>query len=203
MLTRWDEWYSMENLSKDERILTAPASQCADIAANEFLSRGKQRILDLACGVGRDTFHLKKSGLSPVGIDASWNGVKVARQTNCKQGGMTHFVTGDARHLPFKNGIFDGIYCFGLFHEFTSTTKEDDVSLVISEVRRLLHNQGIFILSVAAGDPEAGLPQVQLYNRQMFEQALAGWHILEIKELDDIGCTNRTDYHIWYGLFEK
>jgi hypothetical protein len=30
-----------------------------------------------------------------------------------------------------------------------------------------------------------------------------GWYTLEIQEFDDVGCTNRMDYHIWYGVFEK
>jgi ubiquinone/menaquinone biosynthesis C-methylase UbiE len=203
MLTRWDEWYSEENLSRDDRIKATPASKCAEIAATEFLRRGKLHILDLACGVGRDSFHLEKRGLSIVGVDASWNGVKAAQQSKYQIGAKTEFVTGDAHHLPFTNGYFDGIYCFGLLYEFTSTDKEDSVRQVISEVRRVLYNEGLLVLTVAAGDPETGLPQVQLFNRQMFEQTMAGWHPLDIKAFDDIGCTNRTDYHIWYGLFEK
>jgi hypothetical protein len=37
----------------------------------------------------------------------------------------------------------------------------------------------------------------------MFEQAIVGWRALEIKDFDDLGCTNRKDYHIWYGIFER
>ncbi len=203
MLTRWDEWFSAENLSKDDRILVAPASQCAKIAASEFLKRGNQSILDLACGVGRDTFHLEIHGLSLIGVDASWNGIKAALQSKLKQSAKSLFVNGDARYLPFTNGCFDGIYCFGLLHEFTDTNKSNNIRLVISEIKRLLQDQGILVLAVAAGDPEAGLPQVQLFSRQMFEQTMAGWKTLDIRSFDDIGCTNRTDYHIWYGLFQK
>jgi ubiquinone/menaquinone biosynthesis C-methylase UbiE len=203
MLTRWDEWYSEDNLSKDERILVAPPSQCAESAATEFLTRGKRHILDLACGVGRDTFHLEKRGLSVTGVDASINGLRAAHQTKLVRGAMAEFVTADARLLPFEDGSFDGIYCFGLLHEFTSPDKEEDVRRVISEARRLLLDGDLFVLTVVAGDPEAGLPHVQLFTRLMFEQALAGWHPLEVKAYNDVGCTNRADYHIWYGLFEK
>src|SRR4030042_4477606 len=108
MLTRWDEWYSAENLSKDERILTTPASQCAELAATEFLSRGIQHILDLACGVGRDTFHLEKRGLTIIGVDASLNGINQAQQSKAKRGAKHHFLAADARHLPFYNGCFEG-----------------------------------------------------------------------------------------------
>ena len=202
-MKRWDMWYSNDNLRKDKRILVAPPSQCAENAAKEFLTRGKRRILDLACGVGRDTFHLEKRGLSVIGVDASWNGLRAAQQVKLARGVVTEFVTADARYLPFENTSFEGIYCFGLLHEFTSDDKEENVTLVISEVKRLLHDNGIFALTVLSGEAEDGLPEVQLFTRQMLEHAMAGWHPLEVKMYDDVGCTNRADYHVWYGLYEK
>jgi len=203
MPTRWNEWYSNDNLSKDKRILAAPPSQCADIAATEFLARGKRHILDLACGVGRDTFHLEKRGLSVIGADASLNGARVANKTKLAMEATSHFLTADALYLPFENGSLEGAYCFGLLHEFTTEHKEDNVKKVISEVMRVLSNKGIFILTVLAGNAKEGLPAVQLFSRQMFEHVMAGWHPIEIKLFDDIGCTNRADYHVWYGLYEK
>jgi hypothetical protein len=44
---------------------------------------------------------------------------------------------------------------------------------------------------------------VQLFTRQMFERATQGLQAVEIKLYDDVGCTGRPDYHIWYGVFEK
>jgi hypothetical protein len=26
---------------------------------------------------------------------------------------------------------------------------------------------------------------------------------IEVEQYDDIGCTGRADYRVWYGLFEK
>ncbi len=203
MLTRWDEWYSPENLAKDARIQAAPPSKTAQMAATEFLKRGIRHILDLACGIGRDTFYLSAQGLSVLGTDASFNGITIAQHTRFERNLETGFTVSDARHLPFGNCSFEGIYSFGLLHEFTSPNKDVDVRLVLSEVERLLVDQGLLVIAVAAGNPEVGLPQVQLFSRQMFENVMHRWHTLEIKAFDDIGCTNRTDYHIWYGLFQK
>lgn len=203
MLTRWNKWYSKENLSRDERILAAPPSQCAENAAMEFLARKKRRILDLACGVGRDTFHLESHGLLVVGVDASFNGLRVAGQIKLERGAISEFVTADARQLPFGDGSFEGVYCFGLLHEFTSERKDKDVERVMEEIKRLLCKDGILVLTVLSGKPKEGLPSVQLFTRQMFERATRGWRPVEIKMYNDVGCTNRTDYHIWYGLFEK
>lgn len=97
MITRWDKWFSEGNLSKDERILSAPPSQCAENAALAFSTRGKQFILDLACGVGRDTFYLESRGLAVIGADASLNGLRVAQQVRLERGAISEFVSADAR----------------------------------------------------------------------------------------------------------
>jgi SAM-dependent methyltransferase len=203
MLKRWDEWYSNDNLSRDQRILAAPPSRSAEMAAGEFLARGKRRILDLACGVGRDIFHLEKHGLSAIGVDAALNGIRAAGNTGLSLKTDAHFAVADARSLPFGSRSFDGIFCFGLLHEFTGEHSQEHLEQVISEARRILSDQGILILTVLAGDPQAGLPAVQLFTRPMFEHLPAGWHLLELLQFEDIGCTNCTDYSIWYGVFEK
>ena len=203
MLTRWDEWFSPENLVKDKRILAAPHSKCAEFAADEFLRRGNHCILDLACGIGRDTYFLQKMGLSVTGVDASFNGIRAARQKTQTGIVSPQFIVADARYLPYSSEYFDGLYCFGLLHEFTGPDKEDNARLVISEVRRILSSQGLLILTVLSGDPEAGLPHVQLFSQQLFVKIMTGWNVLEITEMDDIGCTNRLDYRLWYGLFQK
>ena len=203
MITRWDKWYSEDNLSKDERILAAPPSQCAENASAEFLARGKRHILDLACGVGRDTLHLEISGLAVIGTDASLNGLRVAYQIKLERGAISELVNADARHLPFRDGSFEGVYCFGLLHEFTGEHREEDVGAVMSEINRLLCDEGVLVLAVLAGDPEEGLPAVQLFTRRMFEHATRCLLPLEIKMYNDVGCTNRPDYRIWYGLFER
>lgn len=203
MITRWDKWFADDNLAKDTRILAAPPSQSAENAARVFLAREKYVILDLACGVGRDTFHLESRGLVVVGVDAAFNGLRVAQRTRAERGATAALVAADARRLPFKAGAFEGVYCFGLLHEFTSESKDADVAGVMGEVRRLLCDGGVLVMTVLSGEPEAGLPQVQLYTRQMFEEVAQDWQTIEIKGYDDVGCTNRPDYHVWYGVFEK
>ena len=203
MITRWDEWFSEGNLSKDERILAASPSKCAEKAALGFLAREKRFILDLACGVGRDTLYLENRGLAVIGVDASFNGLRVAQQIKSERGAVSELITADARHLPFMDGSFEGVYCFGLLHEFTGERKEEDVEEVMGEVKRLLCDEGVLVLTVLSGEAEAGLPAVQLYTRQMFENATKGLQAIEVKMYDDVGCTGRADYHVWYGMFAK
>jgi ubiquinone/menaquinone biosynthesis C-methylase UbiE len=203
MITRWEAWFADDNLEKDKRILAAPPSQSAERAAQAFLAGGKRRILDLACGIGRDTFHLACRGLEVIGADASFNGIRVARERTTGGDAFPGLVTADARQLPFRNGSFEGVYCFGLLHEFTGEGREADVAAVMAEIRRTLCTRGLLVLTAMAGEPEAGLPAVQMFTRQMFEGAAQGLRQLEMDQFDDIGCTGREDYPVWYGRFEK
>jgi SAM-dependent methyltransferase len=223
MGTRWEKWFTDDNLARDPRILAAPPSRSAERAARAFLARDKRRILDLACGVGRDTFYLEGRGLQVVGADASVNGVRVAQRAKRERGAEAAFLAADARRLPFRAGSFEGVYCFGLLHEFTGRSWKEEVEGVMAEIRRLLCAGGILVITVladksaagssaadssaadssAAGEPQAGLPAVQLYTRPMFAEAARGLRAIEVERYEDVGCTGRADYEVWYGVFQR
>ena len=202
-ITRWNKWFGEENLRKDPRILAAPPSHTCGRAAQIFLATGKHRVLDLACGVGRDSLQLAKQGLTVTGADASFNGIRLAQKRAREQGIPLTPVMGDARCLPFSSEAFEGVYCFGLLHEFTGEEKQADIAAVMAEIRRILRPGGLLVLTVTAGNPEAGLPKVQLFTREMFKEATRDLRQVETSQFNDIGCTGREDYTIWYGLFEK
>ncbi len=202
MLTRWDQWYTQDNLSQDERILAAPPSQCVRTAVAEFLARGKHRVLDLACGVGRDTFHLEKHGLAVTGVDASLNGLRAVSQIKLRPGAHIPLAVADARFLPFGNGSFEGVYCFGLLHEFVGATAAVDVRQVIGEIERVLQPAGCLVLA-AAGEPAQGLPHLQMFTEAMFDAATHRFECVEKRLYDDVGCTGRIDYKVWRGTYLK
>lgn len=203
MITRWDKWFAKDNLANDERILSAPPSQSVRKAAQTFRERQVHFVLDLACGTGRDTAYLASCGFAVIGADAAYNGLRAATHTRSAQVGILAWATADARHLPFPAGSFQGVYCFGLLHEFTGDDKVLEVPRVMDEIKRILIQRGVLVLTVLAGEPAAGLPQVQLFSREMFDQATQGMQALEVSECDDTGCTGRADYHVWYGAFQK
>jgi len=167
------------------------------------LTQGKRRILEIASGTGRDTFLLENYGLAVVCAEASLNGLRVAQQRKLAQGRTGGLTNADARRLPFRDHMFDGVYCFGLLHEFTSETWKTDVDRVMHEAGRVLRDQGILAIAVLSGDPEKTMPEVRFFTRAMFDHAIRGFHAIEVEEFDDIGCTGRPDYHVWYGLLQK
>jgi ubiquinone/menaquinone biosynthesis C-methylase UbiE len=141
--------------------------------------------------------------LSVVCAEASLNGLRVAQQRKLAQGAVFGSTNADARRLPFRDSAFDGAYCFGLLHEFTSETWEKDVDHVMHEVNRVLCDQGILAITVLSGDPDKTMPNVRFFTRAMFDHAIRCFHLIEVEEYDDIGCTDRPDYHVWYGLLQK
>jgi len=74
---------------------------------------------------------------------------------------------------------------------------------VKDEIQRVLKPAGIAVVAAAAGDPVLGLPHVQNFTEAMFDEAASAFHCIEKEQVDDLGCTGRTDYKVWYGLFGK
>lgn len=195
---RWHEVYL-----RDQRARITPASVCAQRATELFLRHGKNLILDLGCGTGRDTAYFLQAGLHVIGTDIEPAGVEVAQRRITEKGHSAAFCLADARILPFGNAAFEGVYSFGLLHEFTSMERDVEIQKVMREIYRILQPEGLLVLAVLSGDFRFGLPDVYLFNGPMFREATKDFTAIEIDEHDDIGCTGKTNYRVWYGAFIK
>jgi len=197
-LTRWQQFYQ-----DDSKLGSIPPSTTAKQAARIFADNHSQLILDLGCGTGRDSICLAAGGAQVIGLDAARSGLTLAQQRKENANLRLSWVESDAHSLPCPDGLFDGVYCFGLLHEFVGETSESDVDQTISEIYRVLKIAGMAIIATVAGDPEKGLPHVQLFSEAMFDSATASLHCIEKKLYDDLGCTGRPDYKVWFGHFTK
>jgi len=197
-LTRWQKFYL-----DDPKLLSIPPSDCAHQAARIFASSNSRIILDLGCGTGRDSFLLAESGIQVIGLDAARSGLLLAKKRSAASQFKPSWIESDSRLLPFSDAAFDGVYCFGLLHEFVGKSSRIDVAGIMSEIQRVLKISGAVIIAVSAGDPEKGLPHVQNFSESMFDSATSEFRCIEKKAYDDLGCTGRTDYKIWFGHFMK
>jgi SAM-dependent methyltransferase len=66
------------------------------------------RVLDVGCGPGRHAHALAARGAVVVGVDRSWDFVRLARERGA---GRSSFVRADARALPVAPGRFDAAVC--------------------------------------------------------------------------------------------
>lgn len=105
----------------------------ANYLKNELKDR--KRILDIGCGIGY--FEEMLSKLNIIGLDSSREILEEARKRSGKK-----FVLGDAKHLDFPEGYFDGA--------FTVTTLEfiDDYKKVVDEMVRVLELGGKFVAMI-------------------------------------------------------
>lgn len=197
-LTRWQQFYA-----EDDRLGKIPPSACTAAAARIFAKEQSRLDLDLGCGAGRDALQLASSGAAVVGLDAARSGLLLARKNGAERPSPPLWVESDSRTLPFADGQFDGMYCFGLLHEFVGETAVSDVRQTIAEMNRVLQSGGTAVVAVSAGDPEKGLPHVQNFSEGMFDNAISQFDCLEKKLYDDLGCTGRSDYKVWFGHLKK
>ncbi|MDQ3587048.1 MAG: class I SAM-dependent methyltransferase [Actinomycetota bacterium] len=99
-----------------------------------------REVLDAGCGVGYGTAAIAAAGARrAVGLDISEAAVLDARD---RFGSVGEFVVGDVHELPFGDGSFDVVVCFG------TVVRASDPKRALDELRRVLRPEGLLLLSV-------------------------------------------------------
>lgn len=114
----------------------------------EFVSRfanlSSGLVLDIGAGPGRDAELLRSVGKTVVCFDASKTMVEM-----CKAKGFDA-VVGDFNHLPFKDGVFSGVWAYtSLIH-----VPRYEAERALKEIKRVLVPQGILMLGLIEGAGE-------------------------------------------------
>lgn len=91
------------------------------------------RILDHGCGTG--LFHEYLKYFNMIGIDNSSKMIEIAQKKGEK------VVLGDIENLPFTNNSFDIVF------SFTTIQNSKNYNATLTEVKRVLKNNGSFICS--------------------------------------------------------
>lgn len=108
--------------------------------ALRHLSSKSKLILDIGCGTGYGTALLAQKG-AVIGLDIDREAVIYAQ----KHFPQATFITSSALKLPFPDNQTDCIVSFETIEHFPQTNK------FLSEVKRILHPRGLFILSTPNG----------------------------------------------------
>ena len=110
------------------------------------LSNKSDKILDLACGYGRLTIPLVKSGYDIIGIDLAPNLIREAKLQAKKQGLKIRFDVGSMIKLPYKPESFDKIFC--LYYSFDHLLTKTEQVKAINEIYRTLKPGGFAFLEI-------------------------------------------------------
>ncbi|MEZ5297900.1 MAG: class I SAM-dependent methyltransferase [Ilumatobacteraceae bacterium] len=108
----------------EEQILPLAAAELGDA----------QTILDIGCGDGQISRMMASVGATVVGIDPTWNQIKVAHE----RGGGAHYARSTADELPFPDATFDATVACLVFEHI------DAVDAAIAEVARVTKPGGRF-----------------------------------------------------------
>ncbi len=115
------------------------------------------RVADIGCGAGETLEHLERAAVyRPVGLDYSTALLEEA----VPRLGSSRIVRGRAETLPFKDALFDALFC-----ECVLSILEDGTK-ALRECARVLREGGFLILSdvFATRGPARGRPEVDSHG---------------------------------------
>jgi len=107
------------------------------------------KILDIGCGGGLVTEELAVMGFSITGMDMSENSLRQAGRHAEKSAVAldVNYVQGNALHLPFSDGSFDGVVISDVLEHI------EDLPRSISEISRVLRPGGVLVFDTINRTP--------------------------------------------------
>ncbi len=138
--------------------------------AEKKLGAKYRRILDLACGIGRQHKYLRENGFEVFGVDSDGELIELARERNRIFGDF--YQIGDMRNISYKEEfdvVLNWYTSFGYF-------PDEENKLVLKNIHRALKPSGIFILDMPVKWSEGS--GIILHEDQLVE-------IIERKKIND------------------
>jgi len=117
------------------------------------------KILDLACGSGRDVQYFLDYNLNPIGIDASKKMIEEAK----KKVPNGEFKVMNIESMKFKKDTFDGIWAL----DAISYVEKKEVNKVVKTLNNILKESGIVFVSVRKGEDEKIIEYEKLGKSQI------------------------------------
>lgn len=191
----WEEAYR-DNCSRFGDEPSYPARKAAAL----FEKEGKNKILELGCGQGRDTCFFASKGLKVYSLDYNELGLKALKEKIEGIGFSGSVITlkHDVRApLPFENETFDACYSHMLYCMALNTTELEFLS---QEILRVLKPGGLNIYTARhTGDTQyrTGIPRgedmyeiaggfiVHFFSKEKVEQLAKGYKSCEIEEFEE------------------
>jgi len=152
--SNWERYYS--TLRRTPRRPKKTAQFVVD-ALPAMKQRKVKRVLDLGCGAGRHCILFANSGFDVIGIDASKNALRMAKEWVQKENlENVSFVLATMTNLPLCDCCLDAVITVSVIHH---ALKEDIVASV-NEIYRILGKNGLFLANLASiKDPRYGTGQ--------------------------------------------
>jgi ubiquinone/menaquinone biosynthesis C-methylase UbiE len=120
-------------------------------------------VLDLGCGVGRDSQYFLAHSRPTVAVDISLEMLRITRE-RCFNSTSLRLVLADMGELPFGDGTFLGVWvCASLLH-----VPSERMEHILREIARIVRRGGIVSISMKAGRGEGYRTGCSLAGRRWF-----------------------------------
>ncbi|MFN3257686.1 MAG: class I SAM-dependent methyltransferase [Ilumatobacter sp.] len=160
--------------------------QILPLAAAELA--GARRVLDIGCGDGQISRLAAGQGSTVIGIDPTWNCVRVARE----RGGAS-FVQAGAAALPFPDDAFDAVIACLVFEHI------DAVDEAIAEVARVLQPGGRF--SFFLNHPILQAPGSAWVDDHLVDPPEQYWRLGPY--LDEVETVEQVELGVWIRFIHR
>lgn len=129
--------FKEERLSYQERRALRYSLQDYMLQAIPFTSYSGKLVLEIGSGSGIDSAEFGRMGAEVVSLDFTETGAKSTKDTLYEAGvASSNVVRAAAQHLPFRDGVFDCVYSFGVLHHIP------DARRVTKEIAKKLKGGG-------------------------------------------------------------
>lgn len=133
-----------------------------DFLIKELAIQNKTAVLDLACGHGRHTNRLAKTGCKITGLDMSKDFLKQARKEARKNKVAVNYILADMRKITYRE-VFDKILL--LFTSFGYDNEADSLKL-LKRIANALKPKGLLCLDLRNKDNLVqGLPKYTVIEK--------------------------------------
>ena len=155
------------------------------LAGQTALFRPGHRVLDIACGEGRNSVWLAQRGCDVLGIDVSPLALKKAQRLAENKGVNVEFRLADVCDWQWNPATFDAVVC--IFIQFAAPSER---TRLFEGIETALKPGGVVVLQgytpkqveyKTGGPPDAA----HMYTREMLELAFARLQILHLLEHED------------------
>ncbi|MBM6618009.1 class I SAM-dependent methyltransferase [Bacillus suaedaesalsae] len=115
-------------------------------------------LLEIGAGPGKDSLYFNENGLATISTDLSPEMVRL-----CKEKGLDAKVM-DFANLDAPDNYFDSVWAMNcLLH-----VPKDQISDVLSEIKRVLKPTGLFFMGVYGGENSEGIWEDDFYTPKRF-----------------------------------
>lgn len=135
-----------------------------DLLVNALKLKKGEKVLDIACGVGRHAVELAARGFDVTGIDFNKSVIAAARQRVARRRVAAEFLELDMRCLRYRDR-FDAAYCFWTSFGYFEDESHDLV--VAKRIAEALRPGGRFLLEVDS--TETVLPMLKARRREWLD----------------------------------